>query len=147
MLVAGDGGSDEALSLVLACFATANLLGGRAALRIVWPPVVFLLFALPIPSPLRHALVWKFQIWTAEATGWLLYMLGVPAVVSGDRIQLANTVFAVIETCSGLRSVITLSMLAVLMVDLFRRSGLHAWLVLAFAPVLAFGTNALRCLG
>jgi exosortase len=142
------GASDlQALSLVLACFATANLLGGKPALRVVWPPVLFLLFALPIPSPLRHALVWKFQIWTAEATGWLLYMLGIPAVVSGDRILMADTVFAVIETCSGLRSVITLSMLAVLMVDLFRRSGVHAALVLGVAPVLAFGTNALRCLG
>lgn len=137
----------QTLSLILACFATANLLGGRPALRVIWPPVLFLLFALPIPSPLRHALVWKFQIWTADATGWLLYVLGVPAVVSGDRILLADTVFAVIETCSGLRSVITLSMLAVLMVDLFRRSGVHAALVLGFAPILAFGTNALRCLG
>lgn len=137
----------QAISLVLACFGTANLLGGRAALRSVWLPVCFLLFALPIPSPLRHAIVWQFQLWTAEATGFLLYTLGIPVVVSGDRILLADSVFAVIETCSGLRSVITLSMLAVLMIDLFRRSGLHAALLLLFTPLLAFGTNALRSLG
>jgi hypothetical protein len=35
-------------------------------------------------------------------------------------------------------------MLAVLMVDLFRRSGLHAWLVVLAAPVVAFGFNAVR---
>jgi exosortase len=142
------GASDlQAISLILACFGTANLLGGRAALRIVWLPVCFLLFALPIPSPLRHAIVWNFQLWTAEATGYGLYLLGIPAVVSGDRMLLADSVFAVIETCSGLRSVITLSMLAVLMIDLFRRSGLHAALLLLFTPFLAFGTNALRSLG
>ena len=77
----------------------------------------------------------------------LLYSLGIPAVVSGDRILLAERVFAVIETCSGLRSVITLSMLSALMVDLFRRRGLHAALLLVFTPFLAFGTNALRSLG
>jgi EpsI family protein len=137
----------QAIALILAGFGTANLLGGRPALRAVWLPLCFLLFALPIPSPLRHAIVWKFQNWTAEATGFLLYLLGIPAVVSGDRIVLARSVFAVIETCSGMRSVITLSMLAVLMIDLFRRSGLHAFLVLVFTPFLAFGTNALRCLG
>jgi EpsI family protein len=137
----------QALSLVLTCLGIANLMGGRPALRAVWLPVAFLLFAIPIPSPLRHAIVWKFQIWTAEASGWLLYLLGIPAVVSGDRIILADSTFAVIETCSGLRSVITLSMLAILMVDLFRRRGLHAALVLGVAPLLAFGTNALRALG
>lgn len=142
-----DAADLQAISLVLACLGTANLLGGMAALRIVWLPVCFLLFALPIPSPLRHAIVWKFQLWTAEATGFLLYTLGIPAVVSGDRILLADTVYAVIETCSGLRSVITLSMLAVLMIDLFRRRGLHAALLLLFTPLLAFGTNALRSLG
>ena len=142
------GASDlETLSLILTCLATANLLGGRPALRVVWPPVCFLLFAIPIPSPLRHAIVWKFQNWSAEATGLLLYWFGIPAVVSGDRIQLADTVFAVIETCSGLRSVITLTMLCVLMIDLFRRSGLHAALLLLFTPLLAFATNALRSVG
>jgi exosortase len=142
-----DASDLQAVSLVLLCFGAANLLGGRPALRAVWLPVVFLLFAVPIPSPLRHAIVWKFQIWTADATGFLLYLLRIPSVVSGDRIILADNVFAVIETCSGLRSVITLSMLAVLMVDLFRRSGLHAAAILVFTPFLAFGTNALRALG
>ena len=137
----------QALSLMLAGLGTACLLGGRAALAVVWVPICFLLFAIPIPSPLRHAIVWKLQNGTAEATGLLLYTFGVPAVVSGDRIQLAKTVFAVIETCSGLRSVITLSMLAVLMIDLFRRGGWHAALLLVFTPFLAFGTNALRSVG
>jgi EpsI family protein len=141
------GASDlQAISLVLACGATAMLLGGWPALRVVWLPIAFLLFAVPIPSPLRHAIVWTFQIWTAEATGMLLYWLGIPAVVSGDRILLADNVFAIIETCSGLRSVITLSMLAVLMIDLFRRSGPHALLLLVATPFLAFATNALRSL-
>jgi exosortase len=145
--LATDASDLQAVSLVCLCLGAANLLGGRAALRAVWLPVIFLLFAVPIPSPLRHAIVWKFQIWTADATGFLLYLLRVPSIVSGDRIILADTVFAVIETCSGLRSVITLSMLAVLMIDLFRRSGLHAAALLVFTPLLAFATNALRALG
>jgi len=134
----------QAVSLMLAGLGSAYLLGGRAALSVVWVPICFLLFAIPIPSPLRHAIVWKFQNGTAEATGTLLYTLGIPAVVSGDRMQLAKTTFAVIETCSGLRSVITLSMLAVLMIDLFRRGGWHAVLLLIFTPFLAFATNAAR---
>jgi exosortase len=142
-----DASDLQALSLMLAGLASAYLLGGRSALAVVWVPVCFLLFAIPIPSPLRHAIVWKLQNGTAEATGTLLYTFGIPAVVSGDRIQLAKTIFAVIETCSGLRSVITLSMLAVLMIDLFRRGGWHAALLLIFTPFLAFGTNALRSVG
>jgi EpsI family protein len=137
----------QTLSLILTCLATADLLGGRPALRVVALPVCFLLFAIPIPSPLRHQIVWKLQNWTAEATGLLLYWFDVPAVVSGERIELAGTVFAVIETCSGLRSVITLTMLCVLMIDLFRRGGWHAAILLLLTPLLAFATNAVRSVG
>jgi EpsI family protein len=38
-------------------------------------------------------------------------------------------------------------MLSILMVDLFRRRGVHAALLIGIAPFLAFATNAVRCVG
>jgi len=134
----------QAFSLILMALGTAHLLAGARALRAALLPAVFLAFCVPLPAPLLNHAVWRLQIWTAEFAGALLTLLGIPALVSGDQILLADSAFAVIETCSGLRSIETLIMLALLMADLFRRRGLHAALLLAAAPPIAFGINGLR---
>jgi exosortase len=119
---------------------------GVPGLRALWLPMVFLLFAIPMPAPFLLAVVWQLQIWTAEYAGWLLYMLREPALVSGDQILRATQTFQVIEGCSGLRFVETLTMLTVLLLDLFRRTGWHAVLLFVIAPFIAFALNGVRVL-
>ncbi len=134
----------EVLSLVFHTLGIANWLAGPPAMRVVAVPVGVLLLAIPIPPPLLNVVLWRLQVWTADYTGLLLYLLGVPAFVSGDQIVTSGRLFAIIETCSGLRSMETLLMLAVLMTDLFRRRGLHAVLIVVAAPFVAFAINGLR---
>lgn len=74
----------------------------------------------------------------------MLRLIGQPASVAGDQILLPDQHFAIIETCAGLRSCESLTMIAFLMVDLFRRRGLHAGLLIALAPLVAFGVNGFR---
>jgi exosortase len=135
-----------ALSLIFNLAGAAVLWRGTAALRILRLPLVLLLFALPIPAPMIAESVWWLQCQTATLSGWLLGLLGIPALVSTQMIHLAGQSFQVIEGCSGLRSIETLAMLSVLMVDLFARKGWHAGiLILASVPV-AFMLNGLRVL-
>jgi exosortase len=122
------------------------LFRGLAGLRAMWLPLVFVLFAVPIPAPALLAAVWKLQIVTAQYAGWMLYMIGEPALVSGDQILRATQTFQVIETCSGLRSIETLTMLTFTLIDLFRRRGLHALLLVLSAPAIAFALNGVRVL-
>jgi EpsI family protein len=133
-----------ALSLLAAGLGLASLRKGAAGVRLLLLPAGFLLFAVPLPPALSNRLIFQFQLWTAEITGRLLFLFGMPARVAGDSIQRSDYTFSVIEGCSGLRSVLTLSMLAVLMVDLFRRRRLHAVIVVLAAPFVAFGLNAVR---
>lgn len=137
----------QAVSLFFTVLAAANLLAGPAAVRIAVVPAVVLVFALPMPAPLLNEVVWTAQIWTANLSGFLLALLGIPAMVSGDQILRSDSVFAIIETCSGLRGVETLTLLAFLMADLFGRRGLHALLLVLLAPPIAFLINGLRALG
>jgi exosortase/archaeosortase family protein len=69
-----------------------------------------------------------------------------PALVSGDQILRASQGFQVIEGCSGLRSAETLTMLTIILIDLFGRRGLHALVLFLCAPLVAFGLNGLRVL-
>ena len=137
----------QALTLFLYLLAFANLLAGRPAMRIALVPAVVLFFAVPMPATLINQVVWTCQIWTANYAGMLLDLMGLDALVSGDQIVRADNVFAIIETCSGLRSVETLTLLAFLMADLFGRRGWHAALLVCIAPPLAFAINGFRVLG
>jgi EpsI family protein len=137
----------QAIALVPTLLGAANLLGGPAAVRVMGLPAAVLAFAVPVPAPLLNQILWRLQIWTADFTGFLLETLSFPVLVSGDRIIMRDGLFAIIETCSGLRSIETLALLAILMIDLFGRRGLHAWILLLASPLVAFLINGLRCLG
>jgi exosortase len=137
----------QAFALFFHVLGVAHWLAGSAALRILLVPAVVLLFAVPMPAPLLNDVVWRLQIWTADYSGFLLHALDLPALVSGDQILRSDNVFAIIETCSGLRSIETLTLLAVLMVDLFGRRGAHALILIGAAPFVAFFINGFRALG
>ena len=134
------------VSLALLILGTAARIRGVAGVRAVALPSAFLLFAVPLPGPLNNALIYQFQTWTTDWTGWLLYWMGSSAFVSGELIVKPEETFAVIEGCSGMRSVETLTMLSVLLVDLFRRRGIHAILLVIVAPGVAFLMNGVRVL-
>ena len=136
----------QAISLIGNLAGLVLLRWGLPGLRVMRLPLAFLLFCIPIPAPLLVNLLWDLRLITAEYTGWLLYLLGVPALVSGDQIVRATQTFQVIEGCSGLRSAETLTMLVVLLVDLFGRRGFHAALLLLSAPFVAFALNGIRVL-
>jgi EpsI family protein len=133
-----------ALSLALGGLGAGVLWRGRRALRVMALPAAFLLLAIPVPAPLLNRILFSLQLTTAELTGWLLHGIGVPAFISGDQIFGSDQLFAVIESCSGMRSMETLTIIAVLLIDLFRRSGVHAWIILLAAPPLGFALNGLR---
>lgn len=136
----------QVFSLMLLAVAVVSAYWGWPGVRAIWLPVVFLLFAVPLPAPLLLTVIFKLQIWTAQYTGLMLDLLGLPSMVSGDQILRATRAFQVIEGCSGMRSIQILTLLAVLLVDLFQRRGWHAGLLILCAPFLAFALNGLRVL-
>jgi exosortase len=134
------------LSLMAAIQGLAALFGGRNAMRVLALPTLFLVFAIPMPAPMLNAMLVRAQFWTAEFTGLMLHLGGQTAFVAGDQILREGNTFAIIETCSGIRIIETLTMLTILMLDLFRRRALHWVLLLAFTPPVAFLFNGLRAL-
>ena len=131
-------------SIVPLLFGVALALGGGRAVRAFWVPILFLGFALPLSPVLLSAVMFPIQLATAQYAGFVLNLIGVKSLVQGDQILRPENTFIVIETCSGVRTVLTLTMLTVLLIDLFERRGGHAVALLVIAPVVAFLTNGLR---
>ena len=136
----------QAPALALVATGLVSLYLGLPGLRALWLPIGVLLMAVPLPAPLLLAVVFKLQVWTAEVAGFALYLLGIPHLVSGDQILRVSQAFQVIEGCSGMRSIQILTLLTILMADLFQRRGWHAAILIGLAPLLAFGLNGIRVL-
>jgi len=120
------------------------LLAGRPGLRAYWLPILFIGFALPISPVLLAATIYPIQLMTAQYSGLILNAIGVASYVQGDQILRPENTFIVIETCSGVRTMVTLSMLTILLIDLFERRGLHAAILVGLAPAVAFLSNGVR---
>ena len=113
-------------------------------MKAYWIPILFLVFALPIPPVLLSWAMFPVQLLTAEYAGTILNLIGVKSLVQGDQILRPENTFVVIESCSGVRTVLTLTMLTVLLIDLFERRGKHAAILFVLAPLVAFITNGFR---
>jgi len=136
-------------SLLLPSLA-ANLLAfvgarkGRAGCRLALLPAVLLLLGTRIPAPLRDEIVWWLQVSSARGASWLLQSAGADVVRSGVQIHSGDYAFTVIETCSGLRGIEILTLVALAIRELFAASGWRAWIVVAIAPPLGFALNLVR---
>jgi exosortase len=131
-------------SIMALLIGVVLLFGGRDGLRAYWLPILFIGFALPISPVLLAATIYPIQLMTAQYAGLILNAIGVASFVQGDQILRPENTFIVIETCSGVRTIVTLSMLTILLIDLFERRGWHAAILIGLAPIVAFLTNGLR---
>ena len=87
---------------------------GTAMLRATWFPIAFLVFAIPVPYTLYRMATFPLQLFSTQMTHGVLAGAGVPALREGNLIHLSGYSLEVVEACSGLRSMITLSALAAL---------------------------------
>jgi EpsI family protein len=128
------------------CLGSALLLFGARFAREMALPILFLAFAIPIPGVLINQIVFPLQLWNAELAAQLLNIAGTPVVQEGDMLYLADRSFEIIETCSGLRAIVVLTMLAVGLVCYFPAPRLHLALLVASACLIAYCLNAARVL-
>lgn len=86
-----------------ACFASLPLavwmvIGNKAA-KVIWFPLVFMLFAIPVGEELVPTL----QQWTAKLAIAMLSITSIPVFVDGLYIEIPQGKFVVAEACSGIR--------------------------------------------
>ena len=132
-----------ALSLVLA--ATLACFKGWAALRLIWFPLVFLLFALPLPYSLVLTVTAPLKAGVSIVATQLLLWLGFPMGRSGVVITIGQYQLLVSEACAGLQTMFTLEAMGLLYASLmnYRSWVRNASLALLVIPV-AFSANVVR---
>ncbi|MBE2241304.1 MAG: exosortase, partial [Burkholderiaceae bacterium] len=110
----------EIFSQIVMLIALALLFMGRKALRIVWFPLFFMLFMVPLPGTLVAAVTAPLKSAVSAVAASLLYHLGYPVGRAGVVLTVGQYELLVADACAGLNSMFTLEALGLLYMNLMR---------------------------
>jgi exosortase len=96
-------------SFVISLIGIVLLLGGTRYLKAFSFPLFLLFFMVPIPAVIYNSLTFPLQLRASEAAEWAISFLGIPIIREGNVLELASQKLNVVEACSGIRSLLTLT--------------------------------------
>jgi exosortase len=96
-------------SFVICLIGIVLFLGGVEYLKAFSFPLFLLFFMVPIPAVIYNSLTFPLQLRASEAAEWAISFLGIPIVREGNVLELASQKLNVVEACSGIRSLLTLT--------------------------------------
>jgi exosortase len=99
-------------AFVEAIVGTVLFLGGWSTLRAMAFPLFLLCFMVPIPAVVYNQITFPLQIFASQIAAAALEMIGIPVFRDGNVLELASQKLSVVEACSGIRSLLTLSFLS-----------------------------------
>jgi exosortase len=116
-------------------------------LRLLAFPLAFLLLMVPLPEILFNRIAFPLQMVASQLGELAIATSGVPVLREGNVLLLPNRALEVAEACSGIRSLISLVMLAVVL-GYFTERRIWARVLIAVAAVpIAVMANAIRVAG
>src|ERR1051326_7216422 len=98
-------------AFLIALVGTIWTLAGTAVLRALALPLFLLLFMIRIPLFVYQQITFPLQILASRVATGILGVLGVPVLRDGNILELPSRRLEVIEACSGIRSMLSLSFL------------------------------------
>jgi len=117
---------------------------GPEAFKTARFPLLFLLFAVPVPQFLLEGFIRILQIGSTEVTEWLFQLTGTAYVRNGFVYQLPGISIEVAKECSGIRSSIALIITGVLAGHLFLNTGRRKFILLLTVVPFTIFKNGVR---
>ncbi|TDX22239.1 VPLPA-CTERM-specific exosortase XrtD [Rhodovulum visakhapatnamense] len=112
--------------------------------RKFWPPVLHLVYMLPLPATLYYKVTTSLQFISSELGAWFLHMLSIPVYLDGNIIDLGVTKLLVAEACSGLRYMFPIMSFSYVFAVLYRGPKWHKAVLLISAVPIAIFMNSVR---
>ena len=134
----------EQFSLVVCLPGIVVAIGGAEAIRWSWPSLAFLFFMLPLPYRLEVALQGPLQRVGTLASTFAIQSLGLPAIATGNVIDVNGHRINVAEACSGLSMLTIFFALSTAVAMMSRRSLAERFLLVASALPIAIAANVFR---
>lgn len=132
------------LSFVFALAGTVLYLAGMPWLKALSFPLALLLFMIPIPQIIYARLTLGLQLLASELAEGLITISGIPVIRSGNVLELPHQTLNVVEACSGIRSLISLSFLSLVYAYFTDNRVWMRWALLLATVPIAIAANAIR---
>jgi exosortase len=102
---------------------------------------------VPLPSIIFNQVAFPLQLLASQAGEAVITTAGIPVLRDGNVLQLPSQTLEVAEACSGIRSLVSLMMLAIVLGYFTeRRTGARVLIAMAAVPI-AIIANAARVAG
>jgi exosortase len=120
------------------------LAGGTRVFRALLFPLFLLVFMVPIPAIIYTQITFPLQLLASRAAELALTLIGVPVFREGNILELPNQRLSVVEACSGIRSLLSLTFLSLVYAYFFDRKVWMRWVLLIASVPIAILANAFR---
>jgi exosortase len=150
VLLAGLFGAELFLtrvSLIGVIAGSVLFIWGRDQFRTLLFPIAFLLLMIPLPAIIFNQLAFPLQLVASRTGETVIAAAGIPVLREGNVLLLPTRSLEVAEACSGIRSLVSLLMLAIVL-GYFTERRTSARVLIAMAAVpIAILANAARVAG
>lgn len=131
-------------AFVLSLIGTVLFLGGWAYLRALAFPLFLLFLMVPIPAVIYNQITLPLQFLASRLAEGALSLVGIPVLREGNILELPSQSLSVVEACSGIRSLLSLTFLSLVYGYWFEQRIWMRVVLLAATVPIAIATNAGR---
>jgi exosortase B len=137
--------SIETAALLLAMVAVAYQYLGAAALKLLWFPILYLGFVVPLPGWFLDVITLPLKELVSEIVTNGLAAVGYPVGRLGVTLYIGQYQLLVEDACAGLNSLVSLTAIGLFYVYLIRGSNpAYSLLLLAMVIPIAIAANCVR---
>lgn len=123
-------------SFVLSIIGAVLFLGGAEYVKAFAFPLFLLFFMVPIPTVVYNQITFPLQLLASQVAENAISLLGIPIIRTGNVLELAQKKLDVVEACSGIRSLLTLTFLSLVYGYWFeKRTWIRVALFLGTVPI------------
>ena len=109
-----------------------------------WPPVLHLVYMLPLPGVIYYKMTTWLQFVSSELGVYFLRLLSIPVFLDGNIIDLGVTKLHVAEACSGLRYLFPILSFSYIFAVLYKGPMWHKAVLLISAAPITVVMNSVR---
>jgi exosortase len=131
-------------SLLITLVGILLVLGGAKVTKALAFPLLLLPFMIPIPAVIYNRITFPLQLFASSVAESVLNLLDIPVIRDGNVLTLASQQLSVAEACSGIRSLLSLSFLALVYAYFFDRKVWMRWALFIGVVPIAILANAGR---
>ena len=131
-------------SFLISLVGLLLVIGGTNLLKALAFPLLLLPFMIPIPAVIYSQITLPLQLFASQVAETVLGALGIPVLRDGNILELASQKLSVVEACSGIRSLLSLTFLSQVYAYFFDQRVWMRWFLLLVTIPIAILANAGR---